>query len=550
VSEDREIEAWQLLAHVCRRWRSLLFGSPRRLNLQLVCTPRTPARATLDIWPALPLVIQGHISQTSDVDNTVVALRCSSRVCKIDLWGSSGSESEEVLAAIQQRFPEITHLQLGAYDVPIVPDSFLGGSAPRLQYLRLERIPFPGLPKLLLSAIHLIELHLHLIPHSGYISPEVMITCLSALTSLERLSLEFQSPQSYPNRETQCPPPPTRPILPTLMYFQFRGVSEYLDDVVARIDAPRLSNLHIIFFNQIDFDTPQLAQFISRTPRLNVPDEAHVIFHHDNVMIRFLSRTFGHAGLHVEISCSGSEWQLSSLTQVCTLCLPPLSTVEVLCIGHLLSPNGWKNGIDDAQWLDFLRPFNGAKSLYLPKIFAPGVGSSLKELIGDRITEVLPTLHKIFTNGLPDFSLQKSREIECIKQFVDRRRLSGHPITISLEDSPLELDWFKVEPVRDYIPRPSYYTYPYTPAPQSPAPQPPAPQPPQRRRPILVVSNPGPDSDSDSPNYAYDPYPPIPQPPGPQPPGTQPRPQMSQRRRPILVVTNPDSDSDRLTQRR
>ena len=35
-SKDRE--AWQTLVHVCRRWRSIVFGSPRRLDLQLVCT--------------------------------------------------------------------------------------------------------------------------------------------------------------------------------------------------------------------------------------------------------------------------------------------------------------------------------------------------------------------------------------------------------------------------------------------------------------------------------------------------------------------------------
>jgi hypothetical protein len=210
-----------------------------------------------------------------------------------------------------------------------------------------------------------------------------------------------------------------------------------LDVFVARIDAPRLSNLHIIFFNQIDFDTPQLSQFISRTPRLNAPDHAHVIFHHDNVMIRFLSWTFGHPELYVEISCSGSDWQLSSLTQVCALCLPPPSTVEILCIEHLLSPSGWKNGIEDAQWLDFLRPFNGAKNLHLPRKFAPGVGSSLKELTGDRITEVLPALQNIFADGLQGYPLQKSQEFKGIEQFVDARRLSGHPITISLEGDPL-----------------------------------------------------------------------------------------------------------------
>ena len=453
-----------------RRWRCLLFGSPRRLNLQLVCTPRTPARA-LDIWPALPLVIQGHIFPTSGVDNTVVALRRSSYILKIDLWGSSGPASEEVLAAMQHPFPEITHLRLGAYDAPVVPDSFLGGSAPRLQYLHLERIPFPGLPKLLSSAIHLVELHLHRIPQSGYLSPEVMVTCLSALTSLERLSLGFQSPQSYPNRESRRPPPPKRSIFPALTHLQFRGVSEYLDDFVAQIKTLRLSNLHIIFFNQIDFDARQLAQFIKRTPKLNVPDEAHVIFHHEMVMIRFLSGGFGHAELHVEISCSGSEWQLSSLTQVCALCLPSLSTVKILYIDHLLSPGGWKNDHADAQWLDFLRPFDGTKSLYLSTIFASGVGTSLKELILDRITEVLPALQNIFTGR------QKAEITNGIERFVDARRLSGYSFNISLNDNPLErrrLDWFKVEHFHDASPyrAPS----PFAPPPGSPCRRSSAPQ--------------------------------------------------------------------------
>jgi hypothetical protein len=53
-------EEWQLLVHVCRRWRNLVFGSPRRLNLQLYCTPETLARDRLDVWPALPLIIATH----------------------------------------------------------------------------------------------------------------------------------------------------------------------------------------------------------------------------------------------------------------------------------------------------------------------------------------------------------------------------------------------------------------------------------------------------------------------------------------------------------
>jgi hypothetical protein len=58
----------------------------------------------------------------------------------------------KILAVMQQPFPELTRLELRSIDEtsPVVPDLFLGGSAPRLQLLSLEYIPFPGLPKLLL----------------------------------------------------------------------------------------------------------------------------------------------------------------------------------------------------------------------------------------------------------------------------------------------------------------------------------------------------------------------------------------------------------------
>jgi len=59
-------------------------------------------------------------------------------------------------------FPELTKLQLfsGGETPPVAPDSFLGGSAPHLRIFELDSIPFPGLPKLLLSATHLDNLDL------------------------------------------------------------------------------------------------------------------------------------------------------------------------------------------------------------------------------------------------------------------------------------------------------------------------------------------------------------------------------------------------------
>src|SRR6266567_3758189 len=109
-----EIEAWQLLVHVCRRWRTLVFRSPRRLNLRLFCTPRTPARDTLDVWPALPLIVRGNTTLSSGTDNVIGALGQSNRVCQVSLH-LEGWQLEEVLAPMQVSFPGLTKLALSSH---------------------------------------------------------------------------------------------------------------------------------------------------------------------------------------------------------------------------------------------------------------------------------------------------------------------------------------------------------------------------------------------------------------------------------------------------
>ena len=107
-----EIEAWKSLVHVCRRWRSLVFGSPHHLNLTLFCTPETPARDTLDVWPALPLLIAGNMASSSVTDNVIAALGQNNRVREIVLLELTGWQLEKVLAPMQVPFPELTDLRL------------------------------------------------------------------------------------------------------------------------------------------------------------------------------------------------------------------------------------------------------------------------------------------------------------------------------------------------------------------------------------------------------------------------------------------------------
>jgi hypothetical protein len=429
VGEAEMIQAWQSLVHVCRRWRSVVLGSPNRLNLRLVCTTRTPARDTLDVWPPLPLLIQGRVKK--GLENIVSVLERRDRVHVIKLTHVSSSRLKKLSAAMREPFPELTNLRLWSYGDVVLPDSFLGGSAPRLQFLSLDGSPFPSLPKLLLSATHLVNLHLEHIPHSGYISPEAMATALSTLTNLRSFKLEFQSPRSCPDQATRRPPPPTRFVLPVLRYFRFKGVSEYLDDLVALIDAPRLDDLYMIFFNQIVFDTPRLIQFICRMPTSKALEKARVAFDGGAATVNLSSLTSSHGELQVSISCRELDWQVSSLEQVSTSSLPPLSALEDLYIYEGTSSRAhWQDNIENALWLELFHPFRTVKNLYLSEEFALRIGPALQELVGGSATEVLPTLENIFLEGLqPSGPIQ-----EGIGKFVATRQATGLPIVVSRWD--------------------------------------------------------------------------------------------------------------------
>ena len=432
VQEAYHIEDWQTLVHVCRRWRSLVFRSPRRLNLRLLCTSKTPARDTLDVWPALPLFIQCS-ERAGSVDNIVAVLERSDRACDIHLIYLERSDLGKLSAAMQVSFPELTDLRLLwiGETVSVIPDSFLGGSAPRLEDLWLDGIPFPGLPKLLLSATNLVSLYLENIPHEGYISPDAMVTALSTLTCLGSLLLRFKSPQSRPETARQRPPPSTRSVLLALTRFHFKGVSEYLEMVMAEIDAPRLSKLDITFFNQIVFDTPQFTRFISRAPMLKALESARVTvtFDSDAATVKLSLQTPGHKDeLEVRIPCRELDWQVSSMEQVCASCLPPLPTLEDLYIYEdPLWRCNWQGNIENALWLELLHPFASVKNIYLSSGIARCIVPALQELVGARATEVLPTIQHVFLEELqPSGPVQ-----EGIQQVVAVRQAAGHPIAVS-----------------------------------------------------------------------------------------------------------------------
>ena len=398
------------------------FGSPRRLNLQLCWSTKTPATETLNVWPVLPILVVGNVSEGL-VDNVIAELEHSDRISQINLFCRTTLHIEKLWTAMEVSFPELTVLVLSFEGLPCgpdLPDSFLGGSPSRLQSLALISIPFPGLPKLLLTCPSPRPSLASKYPSFRLLFTRSDAICLSVLTSLESFYFEFHSPQSSPDQETRRLPPPTRSVLPALEIFSFKGVNEYLEEL-PRIDTPRLDHLSTMFFNDIDFDIPELIQFITLT--FEALEDVHVVFGGRTAWVTLQRRASFFADVTVEISCSAPDWQLSALAQICTSFLPLLSDTENLYIREHVQ-TGWKGGIENTEWLELLLPFTAMKNLYLSKQFAPRLASALQE---GGTTEVLSTLQNLYLEGY-----QSSESVqEGIAQFISARQLTNRPVAIS-----------------------------------------------------------------------------------------------------------------------
>ncbi|KAI0244895.1 hypothetical protein BJV78DRAFT_1159414, partial [Lactifluus subvellereus] len=149
--------SWLRLVQVCRRWRYLAFASPRRLGLQILCRATTPVREILDVWPPMQIIIDDSQPTRLGGDNIIAALEHRDRVCNIRLSYLTSSLLERLATVAQEPFPVLTNLDLHYYGYrgqtpPVLPDTFLGGFAPRLESLHLSGISLPALPNLLLSA--------------------------------------------------------------------------------------------------------------------------------------------------------------------------------------------------------------------------------------------------------------------------------------------------------------------------------------------------------------------------------------------------------------
>ena len=429
-------QGWPTLTHVCWGWRDIVLTSPLGLRLRLYCTYGTPVLTNLDCWPPFPLVVSYGGYPTldppahEDEENIIAALKQSDRVGSINLTVNKSLGGN--LSAISEPFSILDELALLSLDNAQVtlPSTFQWG--PHLRTLHLTSFPFPALLQRLSPSTSLVDLRLHEITRVGYFPPDAFADALSQLAQLETLSLHFLT--LPPRRKfVSLSPHPTRHVLPSLTCLKYRGTSTYLDKFVARIDAPRLGDICVIFFSQLTMDASQLGQFIGRIETLTSLDQADVQTSARAISICCSSSTPGAlVQLKLQISLEQLDWQLSSLTQICDHFSPFLHRIQGLGINSIQSTSE-EADVHSQRWLDLIRAFSGVTDF---------------SIAGSHVTDVLWALFSADdapatgANVLPalcDIRLQeplrRSGPLSEAKQsFIRSRRLSGRPVEFDIPE--------------------------------------------------------------------------------------------------------------------
>lgn len=418
---------WHTLAHVCQRWRRIIFAWPNQLGVQVECKSGTGIAKVLDVWPTFPISIWSKFDdKIPDGGDIIAGLKHRDRLAGVKLWGLTRSQLERCATLMQGSFPILQALVLYCRSgiPPVITDGFLGGSVPRLRELKLFHVPFPTLPNLLLTASDLVELELDDIPITGYISSDMMATCISMLPKLQLLSVGFYSQKSFPDLTNRRPPPPASAVLPALTRFVFKGVSEYSEDLMARIDAPLLNHLSLVFFYQPVFHIPQVPQFINRTKQLERPEYAQVSFERDTFNVHLRPWGMANQVSALEFSITGLDNQLSLLKQICIQCSPILSHVDALDLVHYsVSSQPSQHDLAPALLLEVLRLFNTVERLWIDGVELLMV---VADALGSVTAEVLPVLDTIWVREKrprPEF-------IDEMDTFLNARLEMGRPVEV------------------------------------------------------------------------------------------------------------------------
>jgi len=442
---------WHRLAHVCRRWRFVIFSYSRCLDLRIISTHGTNSIHRSPIfWNPLPINIwypRNRYGALSEMDegNISVILENPARIREVDIM-ITRSLLIKCASSIKKSFPTLEFLRLRAPEsdsgVPVIlPSDFLGCSTPRLRDIRLDVTNFPALPRLLSSAKNLVSIQLERIHPERVFRADELATGLSAAAHLESLKIYFNPrvSSSIPRlpRLNDVSPSPTRTVLPALIELQYSGESTFLEDFAFMTDAPIIEKIGVSFFHRPQYETSELFGLFGRgedlrsthprTTSIRFLLDVGVVFTHHFSRLPTSSGTF-----QVELPCHFlSDTYVPHLTQIFLgfASQDILDKVTQLDIKGTISFSSWRR--ETETWLDFFRALTGMKRLDVVGTPTSSVVSALGQVTGETSREILPALQELHMQVSPRIypHPSMSESVTLVESFVRERRLHGLPIS-------------------------------------------------------------------------------------------------------------------------
>jgi hypothetical protein len=439
----RKKYVWFNLAHVCRKWRAVMFASFSRLDLGITVGPQRPSHVNSILSGPLPILVE-YTGVHSDRDLTgsefrhmLIAFgrRHRDRVREISFEGTSANFNK-FFEVTNCPFPVLESLVLNfkaGFELKL-PDAFLRGpNLPdlHLRRLRFRRALFASVSGFLSSATALTDLSLEIDTVFGP-SPETsFLACLQGMPCLRSLNLSIPKSESSKLFGSLLRPSTPEDIVPlsNLTCFHYVGHPIFLSALLAGFSALSLQDVDFSFSDSILSPIVHLPRFITEIEEHYHIAQVNITKCEISLSLLAHSESTNHCKPHFKLHDPGRLPE--SIMQMSSALSTRLTTIEELRVIFDWSPAGASDNV--VPWLRILQHFPGIRALRLDSTRYDYMARSLdqgREESNDLV--LLPALEEIRLGK----NFRFTDEIQCVYQlaafepFVSTRQQAGRPVKV------------------------------------------------------------------------------------------------------------------------
>ena len=442
----KEKHGWFSMAHVCRKWRAIMFASSSRLDLGISVRLQKLGEIKTVLSDPLPISIKFGTIHTKPTGGDKRRMRAAlkqyrARVREIFFNGGSAwfdKYFKKFSNVTGCNFPvlESLSMEFRYRDAPKLINTFLGGpdqSNVHLRRLKLRGVSFASISGLLSSSTSLTDLYLLTDFALSLSSEMLLVACLQGMSCLRCLTLYT------PPRPIESPSQPSTPndivVLSHLTRFTYSGPSGLLNALVAGLSAPSLQNIMFQFIDAIWPPVVHLPRFINEIE--DPYDSVRAFFINGDFRLGLLNQSEPTNYLYPRRFSFESESCLKvfpeSVIRISGAVSARFSTVEKLLISFDKT-----TAEDYVPWRWFFQQFPRVKILRTEgennHCIARFLLQDYKKPDGN--LALLPSLEEIelgkYPPALTIYEIQREPELAAFDPFVSARQQAGRPVKVFL----------------------------------------------------------------------------------------------------------------------